>query len=63
MSRNVRLALIQMRYPGSFDKAMDLAADRIRAAAAESANVVCLQELFHCAYPVSYTHLTLPTKA
>lgn len=51
MSRNVRLALIQMRYPGSFDKAMDLAADRIRAAAAESANVVCLQELFHCAYP------------
>ncbi len=51
MTRNVRLALLQLRDVGSRDKAIDKASQWIVKAAAEGAQVICLQELFNCPYP------------
>jgi N-carbamoylputrescine amidase len=51
VTRNVRLALLQLRDVGSRDKAIDKASQWIVKAAAEGAQVICLQELFNCPYP------------
>ncbi len=51
VSRNVRLALVQMRDAGSRDRAMDAAGHWIRQAASDGAHVICLQELFNSPYP------------
>ena len=51
MARNVRLSVIQMRYAGSRDKAVDQAVGLIKQAARDGAQVVCLQELFASPYP------------
>ncbi len=51
MGRSIRLALIQMRYPGSYHAAMDLASKHIADAVSQDAQVICLQELFNSPYP------------
>ena len=51
MTRNVRLALLQLRDVGSRDKAIDKASQWIVKAAADGAQVICLQELFNSPYP------------
>lgn len=51
MGRSIRLALIQMRYPGSYHAAMDVASKHIVDAVSKNAQVICLQELFNCPYP------------
>ncbi|WP_146412154.1 carbon-nitrogen hydrolase [Crateriforma conspicua] len=51
MTKNVRLALVQMRDQGSAFACVDQAEKQIHAAAADGANVVCLQELFNGPYP------------
>jgi len=51
LSRNVRLALVQMRYAGSRDRTIDQAVQWIVQAAGQGAQVVCLQELFASPYP------------
>ena len=51
MARNVRLALLQLRDVGSRDKAIDKASQWIVKAAADGAQVICLQELFNSPYP------------
>ena len=51
MSRNVRLTLVQMRDAGSRDRSIEAAAQWIRQAAVDKANIVCLQELFNSPYP------------
>lgn len=51
LSRNVKLALLQMRYAGTRDKTLESAESWIRKAAEQSAQIVCLQELFCDAYP------------
>ncbi|WP_390895494.1 carbon-nitrogen hydrolase [Stieleria tagensis] len=51
MSRNVRLALLQMSYSGSRDRMLDDVESMIVEAVSESAQVICLQELFASPYP------------
>ena len=51
MPRNVRLSLVQMRDHGSPRRNVDAAIDWIERAADAGAQIVCLQELFTCAYP------------
>jgi len=51
VSRNVRLTLVQMRDAGSRDRSIEAAAQWIRQAAVDKANIVCLQELFNSPYP------------
>lgn len=51
MSGNVRLSIVQMRDAGSSHACIDSAIRLIEEAAAEGAQIVCLQELFHGPYP------------
>ncbi|MGB0599612.1 MAG: carbon-nitrogen hydrolase [Rubripirellula sp.] len=51
MSGNVRLSIVQMRDAGSSHACIDSAIRLIEGAAAEGAQIVCLQELFHGPYP------------
>lgn len=51
MGRNVRLALVQMKYAGSPGACLAAACDWASRAADEGAQVICLQELFHGPYP------------
>lgn len=51
MSSSVKLSLIQMRDAGSKDKSIDASIGWIEKAAAEGAQVICLQELFATCYP------------
>lgn len=51
MSGNVRLSIVQMRDAGSSHACIDSAIRLIDEAAAEGAQIVCLQELFHGPYP------------
>lgn len=51
MGRSVRLSLVQMRDAGSKDASLQAAVGWIEQAAAEGAQVVCLQELFATCYP------------
>lgn len=51
MTSSVRLALVQMREAGSRDACVDAAERWINQAADQGAQVVCLPELFHGAYP------------
>lgn len=51
MPGNVRLSLVQMRDAGSRDGCVSTAIDWIERAAADGANVICLQELFNGPYP------------
>ncbi len=50
-TRNVRLALIQMRHSRSRRENVEKALERIADAAAAGANVICLSELFAAPYP------------
>ena len=50
-SRTVHLALIQMRHSASRRENVERALERIAAAAAAGANVICLAELFAGRYP------------
>lgn len=51
MTRTVRLGLVQMRDAGSRDRAIDSAVNWIEKAAADGAQIICLQELFNSPYP------------
>jgi N-carbamoylputrescine amidase len=51
VSGNVRLSIVQMRDAGSSHACIDSAIGLIEQAAAEGAQIVCLQELFHGPYP------------
>ena len=51
MAGNVRVSLVQMRDHGSQHQNVEVAVDWIHRAADESAQVVCLQELFTSPYP------------
>ncbi len=51
MSQIVRLAVVQMSCSNSRDENVDKAVARIEAAAADGAQVICLQELFTGPYP------------
>jgi N-carbamoylputrescine amidase len=48
---NVRLSIVQMRDAGSSNACVDAAIHWIDQAAAQGAQIVCLQELFHGPYP------------
>src|SRR6201999_276234 len=49
-SLNYRIGLVQMSCSPDPDANLDKAADRVREAAREGANVVCLPELFRAQY-------------
>jgi N-carbamoylputrescine amidase len=51
VTRNVRLSLVQMRAARARDRNVDAAISRIEQAAADGAQIVCLQELFTSPYP------------
>ncbi|NND99169.1 MAG: carbon-nitrogen hydrolase [Pirellulaceae bacterium] len=51
VSRNVRLALVQMRDAGSRDAAIAAATHWTEQAADQGAQIICLQELFNSPYP------------
>src|SRR5690606_2677030 len=51
VARNVRLSLVQMSCGDNRDANVDKAVERIKQAAAQDANIVCLQELFTGPYP------------
>ncbi|WDQ19320.1 carbon-nitrogen hydrolase [Rhodopirellula sp. P2] len=51
MSSSVKLSLIQMRDAGSKDKSIEASIEWIEKAAADGAQVICLQELFATCYP------------
>lgn len=51
MARHVRLSVVQMRDAGSRDRCVDAAIGWIEKAAADGAQIVCLQELFTSPYP------------
>ena len=50
MKRKYRVGLVQMSCSPDPDANLDKAADRVREAAHEGANVVCLPELFRAQY-------------
>jgi N-carbamoylputrescine amidase len=50
-ARTVRLALVQMTCTEIQKENTDKAIERVRQAAAQGANIVCLQELFNAPYP------------
>ena len=50
MSKLVRLALVQMSCRETPAENLEKAIDRIRAAAAGGARIICLQELFSTLY-------------
>ena len=47
----VTIALVQMACSASKEENVELGLQRIRQAAEQGANIVCLQELFHSQYP------------
>ena len=49
--RTVRLALVQMTCTSNQKENTNKAIDRVRQAASQGANIVCLQELFNAPYP------------
>ena len=49
--RRIKIALVQMRCTGSKQDNVEKALARIAEAAAQGAELVCLQELFHGLYP------------
>lgn len=51
MARTVRLALVQMSCSNSREANVDKGVERIEQAAADGANIICLQELFSGPYP------------
>ncbi|MEE2937341.1 MAG: carbon-nitrogen hydrolase [Planctomycetota bacterium] len=51
MIGNVRLSIVQMRDAGSSHACLESAIRLIKEAAAQGAQIVCLQELFHGPYP------------
>jgi N-carbamoylputrescine amidase len=50
-ARTVRLAMVQMTCSENQKENTDKAIDRVRQAASQGANIVCLQELFNAPYP------------
>ncbi len=50
-ARIVRLAMVQMTCSGNQSENTAKAMDRVRQAASQGANIVCLQELFNAPYP------------
>ena len=50
-SNNVRVGLIQARSDVDPSTNLEAAIVKIRAAAADGANVICLQEVFNTQYP------------
>lgn len=50
-ARTVRLAMVQMTCSENQRENTDKAIDRVRQAASQGANIVCLQELFNAPYP------------
>ena len=50
-ARTVRLAMVQMTCSENQKENTDKAIDRVRQAASQGANIVCLQEVFNAPYP------------